>query len=135
MNRYSHVSSVTFGQTALPLPLSVRVGRSINASPADSDEGVFATSVQTGPAAITVEIRFRGTAVAESLSLGEQGDISFTVSPTASGQSGRNITISGAVLTASDISYAQDTMAVATLRFTAEADDANTDPFTAEDSQ
>lgn len=135
MNRYSHINSLMFGQTALPLPLSVRVGRSVQATSAGSDKGVFATSVQTDKAAVTVEIRLRGTAAAESLSLGEQGDLSFSVSPTRSGQSPRDITIDGAVLVASDISYAQDAMAVATLRFLAEADDADTEPFTAEDSQ
>ncbi len=135
MNRYSHINSLMFGQTALPLPISVRVGRSVNAMAADTDEGVFATSVQTGPAAVTVEIRLRGTAVAESLALGTQGDISFTISPTRSGQQAREVTVSGAVLVASDISYAQDAMAVAILRFAAEADDANTEPFNAEDSQ
>jgi len=135
MDRYSHVKSVTFGQTTLPLPLSVRVGRSVQTLSSGSDEGMFATSVQTDKAAVTVEIRLRGTAAAESLSLGQQGDISFTISPTRSGQSSRDISITDAVLVASDINYQQDAMAVATLRFLAEADNANTEPFTAEDSQ
>jgi hypothetical protein len=135
MARYGHIESVTFGQTALPLPLMVRVERRAEAIPAAGQDGEFATSVQMGGTSIAAEVRIRDTAVAESLSLGEQDNLSFTIAPSGPDQNGRSITLTGAVLVAVELTYDQSSMAVASLRFVAEASNSTTDPFSAEDSQ
>ncbi len=134
MDRYLHIQSLKFGLESLPLPLLVRLSRSVQAAPAGGDNDAFITSVQLDQTTVSAEIRIRGTAVAESLSLGQQGDLTFAVAPTCSGQSARSVTLAGAVLVGVDIGYEQGSMAVATLRFIAEAADGNTDPFSAEDS-
>jgi len=134
MERYQRITSVTFGQTVLRLPLSVRVSRRAEPRPARNDSDEFATSVQLGEPTIAAEVRIRGTA-AEGLSLGQSGDLSFTVAPTGDAQPSRTITLTGAVLAAIELSYEQVSMATATLRFVAEAQSGNTDPFAAEEDQ
>ncbi len=135
MDRYACIESVTFGQTALPLPISVRVGRRANPIPAAGQNESFTTSIQTETPSITAEVRIRGTAVAEALSLGRKDTLSFTIAPGRSGQDGREITLTGAVLVAIELSYEQASMAAATLRFVAETDSGISDPFYAEDSE
>jgi len=135
MARYGRIQSVCFGQTALPLPLSVRVERRAGTVTAAGQSDTFATSIQTEPAAIMAEVCIRGTAVAESLSLGERNTLSFVVAPSQSGQDGRSITLTGAILVAIELAYDQTSMAAATLRFVAEAANGTTDPFLAEDSE
>ena len=134
MGRYTRIESVTFGQTSLPLPLTVKISRKTDAKAATGDDESFATSVQISQAVLIAEVRIRGTATAEDLSLAAQGNLSFTVKPAQSQGSSRTITLSGAVLTAVELSYEQSAMATALLRFVAEAGDGNQDPFSAEDA-
>ncbi|MGA2265407.1 MAG: hypothetical protein ABSH10_03140 [Phycisphaerae bacterium] len=131
MNRYVCIKSLTFDGSPLPLPLSVRLSRQCQASPAGGDGDLFATSVQIARPSLNVEVRIRDTSVTETLPLGRRGTLSFVVAA-ASGQGGRQITIAGAVLTAVELSYEQIAPAVATLRFLAETDDGLTDPMQAE---
>ena len=135
MARYGRIESATFGQTALPLPLSVRIERRAEAIPAAGQNDVFATSIQLGTPSIRAEVRIRGTAVAEGLSLGQRDTLSFVIAPSQSGQDGRKVTLTGAVLMAVELAYDQSSMAVATLRFVAEAASGTTDPFSAKDSE
>ncbi len=133
MGRYSRIESVTFGQTSLPLPLSVRLSRRTEAMPSASNNDIFVTSVQVDPVMVAAEVRFRDTSAAEGLSLGQQGDLSFTTGPTQSGQAPREITLAGAVLVAVDLMYEQGAVATATAKFVAEADSGSADPFSSEE--
>ncbi|MHC4981547.1 MAG: hypothetical protein ACYTF6_00050 [Planctomycetota bacterium] len=135
MARYGRIESVTFGQTSLPLPLSVRVERRAGTIPAAGQNDAFATSIQLDTPTIAAEVRIRGTDVAESISLGQRDTLSFEIAPSQSGQDGRRITLTDAVLAAVELAYDQSSMAVATMRFVAEAVDGTVDPFAAEDSQ
>lgn len=135
MERYQRITSVTFGALALPLPLSVRLSRKAEPQAARGDNDLFATSVQLAAPQMVAEVRIRGTAAAESLSLGQRGTLAITVAPAEAGKASRTITLAGAVLTAVELAYEQASMAAATLRFTAEAAAGNTDPFSTEESQ
>ena len=135
MGRYVRIQSVTFGQTELLLPLSVRLSRHSEASPARSDNDLFATSIEIVQPALVAEVRIRDTAVAEDLSLGQQGDLSFTVCSTTSGGSSRVVELSDAVLVSVELAYEQSAMATALLRFVAESDDGAQEPFSAENEQ
>ena len=119
MSRYVGIASAAFDGIALPLPLSVRLSRQCQTSPAGGDGDLFATSVQIARPALAVEVRIRDTAVAEGLSLGRHGVLSFTVT--------------GAVLASVELSYEQIIPATATLRFVVQADDGLTDPVQAEE--
>jgi len=133
MPRYTSVQSVSFGAVTLSLPLSVRVTRKVAPAPAAGDDDAFTTSVQTSAATVLIEVRTRDVAAAAALAPGEQAALTLTSGPTESGQAGRVVTLGGAVLTVIELNYDQSAMAVATLHFVAEADDGDTDPFTAED--
>jgi hypothetical protein len=135
MHRYGRIECMSFGQTALPLPLSVRIGRVADVAPARGQNDAFATSVQMTAPRLTAEVRIRGTAVAEALTPGEQDTLTFTIAPTESGQSGRSVALAGAVLTAVELAYEQAGLATAVLRFVAEADPGTVSPFSAEDAQ
>ena len=135
MGRHMRIANVTFGQTALPLPVSARLSRCTTPRAYLSDGDVFTTSVEISPPSLTAEVRIRDTATAEDLSLGQQGDLTLTVLPTGSGGSSREITLSGAVLIAVELTYEQSSMATALLRFAAESDDGQQDPFSAEDAE
>ncbi len=135
MNRFGRIASATFGATNLPLPLSVKLSRRAEANSIGGDNDAFVTSVQLAGTSMAAELRIRGTAVAEGLSLGQQATLTCTLTPASSGQSGRTITLSGAVLVGIDLDYEQTSMATATLRFLAESAGADSDPFAAEDSQ
>ena len=132
MGRYTRIQSIIFGQTPLPLPLSVRLSRRAEALSAGGDDDAFATSVQIGRPVVLADVRIRGTATAEELSLGQIETLSFTVAPAESGQSARQITLAQAVLVAIELIYEQATMTVARLQFVAEAQVGTTDPFSAE---
>jgi len=132
MGRYTDIHSVSFAGSVLPLPLSARIVRKVEISPAGGEEA-FATSVQTAEAAVTAEVRIRDTAAAEALSLGEQGELVLTIGASESGQAGRAVTLAGAVLSAVELAYEQSSMASAVLRFVAEAAGGGSDPFSAED--
>ena len=134
MSRYARIESLSFDGTELPLPLSVRVSQQTDTSAAAGDNDAFATSVQLSVPTITVEVRIRGTATAETMSLGDAGTLAFTVAPAGADAPARAVTINGAVLTAVDIVYEQLAMAVAVLRFTAEAEDGGASPFSAGDT-
>lgn len=133
MERYTHVDSVLFGETSLPLPVSVRLSRRSQPASLAADSDRFLTSVQVGPVEHVVELRFRGTAVAETLSPGQQATLCFVIRPTRGGQKPRQITLSGAVLVGVEIHYEQSNAAAATLQFAAEASAGDVDPFSAED--
>ena len=134
MDRYMRVQSLTFGSTDLPLPLSVRVSRQCEALSAGGDNDLFATSVQLGRPALVADVRIRGTAAAEAISLGEKETLSFTVAPASDEQASRTVTLTGAVLVSVELIYEQSAMAVARLRFVAEASSPAGDPFSAEDA-
>jgi len=133
MSRYRQIQSVSFGETSLPLPMSVRLSRRAETAPAVADNEAFATSVQILPAAIVAEVRIRGTAVAEALELGQQATLGFTVAPAQSDAPSRSVTITGAILSDVELEYDQASMATARLRFVAEASDGSTNPYTAEE--
>ena len=135
MDRYSRIESVSFDAADLPLPLSVKLARCSDPHVAGADSDAYPTSVELSPPSITAEVRIRGTATAEALSLGSRGDLVFTVGPASSGSSDRAITITGAVLVSVEMSYEQSSMATAMLRFVAEADDGSQNPYSAEDTQ
>lgn len=131
MDRHGPIESVAFGETDLPLPLAVRFGREAAPRPAGDDADAFATSLQLDCPLLTAEVRLRGTAAAEALSLGEKADLLVRVGPTRAGQASRAITLAGAVLVACELFYDRSAPAEARLRFAAEADDGAQDPFTA----
>ena len=135
MGRYTNIESASFGQTALSLPLSVRLSRQCRPNPARGDNDVFDTNVEISDVCIVAEVRLRDTAVAEGLLLGQQDTLSAIIAPAETGESSRTVTLTGAVLVAVELSYEQTAMATALLRFTAESSDGQTDPFGAEDSQ
>ena len=134
MARYVHIASATFDEVPLPLPLSVRLSHRAEPTPAAGDNDAFATSIQLGVPVIVAEVRIRGTATAEGFSLGQQGTLSFTIAPGQSGSAPRTITLAGAVLVAVELAYEQASMATATLKFVAEAENGTTNPFSAEES-
>ena len=135
MNRYTRIEGASFGQTELPLVMSIKLARHCPPLPAGSDHEFFATSMQLGRPLITAEVRMRDTAVAESLSLGQVATLSFSVGGTQQEQPGRSVQLEGAVLHSVELSYEQATMACAVLRFVVAAPDGNQDPLIAEDSQ
>lgn len=135
MDRYTRIVSVSFDASDLALPLSVKLLRRADPHVAGSDSDAYPTSVELSPPSITAEVRIRGTASAEALSLGSRGDLVFTVAAASSGTSDRSITITGAVLIAVEMSYEQSSMATAVLLFVAEADDGSQNPYSAEDAQ
>jgi len=135
VSRYTHIQAATFDQIGLPHPISIRLNRRVEPTTGRYDSEVFPTSVEIADSSLTAEVRIRGTAVAEDLSLGQKGDLSFTVSAGVSGGSPRNVVLQGAVLVSVELTYQQAALATATLRFVAEASDGNQEPFSAEDSQ
>ncbi len=135
MERYGAITDSTFGETSLSGPISVRLARRAEPTPMSSDSDVFVTSVQLGRPVIGIEIRIGDTAAAEGLSLGQTGVLSIEIAATSSGQTGRTISITNAVLTGIEFQYEQSAPAVAKLTFTAEASDGDTDPFTAQEAQ
>ena len=135
MERYTQIQSVAFGETTLPLPLSVRLLRTTDPQPAYGNHEIYATSVQILRPVFIAEVRIRHSVTAETLSLGQKADLSFTATPASAEGSPRTITLSGAVVTSIDLVYEQSKMATALLRFAAEAADGNQEPFSAEASQ
>ncbi len=135
MERYGAIANATFGQTALSGPISVRLARHAEPVPMGGDSDAFFTSIQLSRPVIEIEVRIGDTAVADGLSLGQAGVLSIEIAPTRSGQAGRSITVTNAVLTGIGFQYEQSAPAVAKLTFTAEASDGNTDPFTAQEVQ
>ena len=131
MSRYTRIDSVTFGQTSLSMPISVRLIRRAAPSPLAGDGEAFVTSIQLDCPVIVAEVRTRDTAEAEGFSLGQQGTLTFTVKPTDSGSGGRTITLTGAILQAIEHIYEQTSVAEAILKFVAEAAEPTTDPFSA----
>ena len=134
MERYGAITAVTFGSTALGLPMSVRLARSARPLPAGNDRDAFDTSVELDRPTITAEVRLRDTAAAEALCLGQADILSILAAPTRSGQAGRTLSLNSAVLTGMEILYEQGAPAAAMLTFVAEAADGDADPFTAQES-
>jgi hypothetical protein len=135
MNRYTRIEDAAFGQTALPLVMSIKLTRHCAPLPAGGDDEFFATSVQLGRPLIAAEVRMRDTSVAESLALGQAATLSFRVCGTRKEQPGRSIQLQGAVLHSAELAYEQAAMACAVLRFVAAAPDGNQDPVESEDTQ
>lgn len=133
MDRYSRIRSATFDSIVLPLPLSARVGRHAEAAVKNGDGGPFAGSVEFTGEQVRAEIEIRGVAVAETLTLGRQGDLSLVIDGAASGQAARTITLAGAVLLGIEHVYGRQTFASARLTFIAQSDTDTIDPFAAED--
>ncbi len=133
MERYLGISSVCFGQTALGLPLSVRVSRQGQVEAAGGDADLYATSVQLARPVVSVEIRTRDTAAAESLVLAQKADLSWQIGPTEGGSNARQAVLSGAVLVGIEVACEQNAPAVATLRFVAEAPEGLCDPFSCQE--
>jgi len=134
MSRYTGIKSLTFAQTPIPLALSVRLSKQCQPLPLGSDRDLFATSVQLASPILTAEVRTRHTSAVENLSLGAAGDLSFIV-PAADGSGQRQVTLSGAVLVGTELSYEQSTLATATLRFMAPSADGAADPLEGEELQ
>lgn len=134
-DRYTRIANLSFDGADLPLPLSVHLSRRAEPATAGSDSDAFCTNVQTERVTTAIEVRLRGIAVAEGFALGRIGTLTFQTDPTESGQSGRDVTVTGAVLTAVELFYEQGSLATAAMRFTAQANDGSTDPFTAGDIQ
>lgn len=134
MERFGAITSVSFDQTALPLPVSVRISRRAEPAPAGSDSDAFATSVQLRRPVIAVEVRTRQTDLAESFSLGQAGELSLEIAPTRAGQRGRVVSIDRVVLTDIELQYDQAAPALARLSFLAEAVDGAVDPFSSQES-
>lgn len=135
MERYDAISSITFGQVSLALPMSVLVSRRAETKLAGNDSDHFATNVQLGTPAIRIEVRTRDTAAAEGLSLGQDGLLSIELCGTRAGQARRAVDIDQAVLTGMDLHYEQASPASVKLTFVAEAGNGNTDPFFAQEVQ
>ena len=134
MGRYSRIENATFGDLALANPLSVRISRRAQAHVSGGDGEAFSTSVQIDRPTIAAEIRIRDIKAADGLSLGSQGDLSFTVGASRDGGTPRTVCLEGAVLTSVELAYEQSAMATAVLRFLAESADGASDPFSAEDA-
>lgn len=135
MERYGDIAGATFDQTVLSGPVSVRILRQAKPAPMSGDNDAFSTSIQLSGPVINIEVRIRDTAVADGLSLGQAGILAIEITATRSGQNGRSISITDAVLTAIEFQYEQSAPAVAKLTFTAEANEGNTDPFVAQETQ
>ncbi len=131
MGRYTRIISATFGQTALPLPVSIRLSRHAGALATGADSDSFATSIQLDRPILTAEVRIRDIAAAEALTLGDIATLSFTIA-SAEGQQARIVSLVGSVLTDVRLSYEQSGMATAELKFAAEAQSGAIDPFAAE---
>ncbi|MBS3734481.1 MAG: hypothetical protein KGY99_06090 [Phycisphaerae bacterium] len=134
MTRYGRIETVAFGGTQLPLVLSVRVCRRGEARCAGGQIDRFATNVEFAASRVEVEVRLRGTATAETLTLGTVGTLTFAVAAMSGDEPGRVVTIAGAVLAAVEAAYEQSSAAVAVLRFTAESVGGDADPHHAEDA-
>lgn len=134
MDRYGAVTCVTFCESSLALPMSVRVFRRADPRPAGSDSDRFATSVQLACPAIGVEVSTRDTTSAEGLSVGQAGTLVIELSGTRAGQAGRTVTIDQAVLTGVELHYDQTAPASVKLSFLAEAADGDTNPFSAQET-
>ena len=132
MTRFANIVSARFDQVELPLPMSARIGRRSQPLPATGDDDGFIRSVQLAPAVLTGEVTLRGIAAAEGLTLGQSGELSLTLGTTQAGQSSRTVRLRGAVLYDIELTYTQQGMAQATLKFAAQAAD-NNEPFEAND--
>lgn len=135
MERYGGIVGATFGQTSLDLPISVRFARRAEALSAGGDCDAFDTSVQLDRPVIGAEVRIGDTSVADGLALGQAGVLSIEIAPTRSGQTGRIITITNAVLTGIELLFEQSAPATAKLTFAAESAAGDTDPFSAQEAQ
>jgi hypothetical protein len=133
MKRYSRILSAALDAAELPLPVSFRVSRSLEASPAAGDADAFVSSVQASRGSLVAELRMRDTSAAENLPLGQSGTLTVRLAPAGADHAGRTVTLRGAVLTGVDLAYDQSAMASATLRFTVESPDGE-NPFAAEDA-
>jgi len=132
MTRFANIVSACFDAVELPLPMSARIGRRSQPLPAAGDDDRFTRSVQLAPAMLTAEVTLRGIAAAEGLTLGQSGDLSLTLGSTQAGQLSRVIRLGVAVLYDIELTYTQQGMARATLKFAAQAG-GNNDPFEAHD--
>lgn len=131
MARYSRIESVQFDGVVLPLPVSVKTNRSAAVAPRCDDARVYESSVQLHDAWVTAEFTCRGLAVADSLSLGQQGDCVIDLRD-ASGSGGRRMTLHSAVVVDIRTSCDQRQPAETVVRLRAQADDVHTTPYQTE---
>lgn len=129
MTRYGAIDNVLFGETALGLPVSLRVNRRCDALALTGEAASFPASVQPGPAGMTIELHLRDLPAADALTLGQAAKLSFDLLPTADGQAVRHVEIDRAVLVGIQTHYRQDAPAEAVLTFSAESADGAADPF------
>jgi len=133
--RYLSIKTAAFAGIDLPLPVSLRLGRTAQPQPASADSDIYVTSVELDSHRLTAELSIRDTSIAEALTLGQAGQLTCTIAPASSSLADRAVTLSGAVLVSIELSYQQSAMATATLRFVAEAADGAQDPFSAEEAE
>jgi hypothetical protein len=135
MSQYTTIQSAAFAGTALTSVLLVRIVRRAATNAQSGDADAFATSVQPAPVQLEAELRTRDIAAAEAFAIGTQGTLSFETASAQAGQAGREVTLDGAMLTATELTYEQSAIGIATLRFVVEAADGVVDPFTAQEVQ
>ena len=132
MSRYTQILSADFGNTRLSLPMSLRLSRSAQPQPAAGDGQRFIASIEIARPIVLVELRLRGIASAEALTLGQTDRLAVTLGPAAKDMPNRIVSLQRAVLVAIELDYQQTTAATALLQFAAEATD-DTDPFSAQE--
>ena len=135
MSHTTTIQSATFAGTTLASVLLVRIARRAAIKQQAGDTDAFVTSVQPAATQIEAELRTRDMAAAEAFAIGTQGTLAFTTASTRAGQPGRDVALSGAILTAVELTYEQAALSVATLRFVVEAANGAVDPFAAQEAQ
>lgn len=131
MSRFSRIESVQFDGVVLPLPVSVKTSRSAVVLARSDDARLHETSVQLHDASVIAEIICRGLAVADGLSLGQQGDCVIDLRD-ASGPGGRRMTLYSAVVVDIRTSCNQRRPAETVLRLRAQACDVHTTAYETE---
>lgn len=132
MSRYRAIADVVFAGAPLGLASSLRIRRRREPLPSCGDAQAFPSSIQVGPSTILVDLHLRDLPAAESLELGQVGELSFQVI-SCQDDSRRTVCLAGAVLVGIETLYQQDSPATAVLSFAAESPEGLTDPFTAGD--
>jgi hypothetical protein len=135
MPRYTKILSATFGSGPLELPMSLKLVRSAQPQPAAGDGQHFIASVEIARPIVLAELRIRGIASAEAMSLGQRDHLAVTLGPATAGEPNRKVSLRRAVLLAVELDYQQTAAASALLRFAAEANDDDTDPYESQESQ
>lgn len=128
MARYQHIRSACFDGLAIGHVESVHLLRIGQAMLLGSDAARFLDSVQCAAVETRVEIRSHDIDLAEALSIGQLGQIELEVGPASSGQTGRVVRVSGAVLQSIELDYPRARPPQVVLRFVVEAAEGAVDP-------